>query len=115
MITNTELTLYHLTSDANGNDKWIRHNYNKVWMHGGKGASINKGYENANDVDVRIWYQLNQGLDIKDMAQGDIIVRGKLELDITSQQDLEGYEFYNITSITNNTYGNNKHIHLGGK
>ena len=32
-----------------------------------------------------------------------------------TQQDLENYQIYNITSINNNNFGNNQHIHLGGK
>ena len=38
-----------------------------------------------------------------------------IEKTITSQSELNGVEFYNITAISNNTFGNNQHIHLGGK
>lgn len=114
MITNSSLTVYHHTVE-NHEDKWTRHNYNNVWFFGGKGAGINKGYDNANDVEVRIPYDQNNGLDIKDLAIGDILVQGKLETDIETQQDLEDYLVYNITSINNNDFGNSRHIHLGGK
>jgi hypothetical protein len=116
MITNGEITVYHKTIDNNTRlEKWIRYNYEKVWYFGGKGASINEGYENANDVNVRIWYDLNNGLDINNFAIGDILVRGNLSKDIETQQDLSEYEIYSITSITNNNYGNSKHIRIGGK
>lgn len=60
MITNTELTVYHKTFNQTTRlEEWTRYNYSKVWWFGGKGANINKGYENANDVDVRIPYNLN--------------------------------------------------------
>ena len=117
MITNSSLTVYH----RNGldlvthNEVWVRHNYENVWFFGGKGASINKGYDNANDVEVRIPYDQNNGLNINDFAIGDIIVQGTLENDIDTQQDLDNYLIYNITSINNNNFGSNKHIHLGGK
>jgi hypothetical protein len=114
MIVNGELTIYHKIQ-KNHDDKWIRYNYYDVWYFGGKGASINEGYENANDVNVRIWYGLNPNLDINNFAIGDIIVKGILTDDIETQQDLSKYETYNITSITDNTFGNSKHIHLGGK
>ena len=115
MIINASLTHYHKTLDeATRLEKWIRYNYDNVWWFGGKGSSINKGYENANDVNVRIPYDKND-IDINNLAIGDIIVKGTLNTDITTQQDLKKYEVYNITSINDNNFGINKHIHLGGK
>ena len=115
MIINASLTHYHKTLDeATRLEKWIRYNYENVWWFGGKGSSINKGYENANDVNVRIPYDKNN-IDISNLAIGDIIIKGTLETDITTHQDLKNYEVYNITSINDNNFGINKHIHLGGK
>ena len=115
MIINASLTHYHKTLDETTRlEKWIRYNYENVWWFGGKGSSINKGYENANDVNVRIPYDKND-IDISNLAIGDIIVKGTLNTDITTQQDLKNYEIYNITSINDNNFGINKHIHLGGK
>ena len=115
MITNASLTHYHKTLDETTRlEKWIRYNYDNVWFFGGKGSSINKGYENANDVNVRIPYDKNN-VDISNLAIGDIIIKGTLDTDITTQQDLKNYEVYNITSINDNNFGINKHIHLGGK
>ena len=114
MITNSSLTIYHKDGlDVSTHlEKWTRYNYDKVWYFGGRGASINKGYDNANDVEIRIPYG---NLDITKFALGDIIVKGTLEFDINTQKDLKNYEIYNITSIKNNTFGNNPHIHIGGK
>ena len=115
MVTNASLTHYHKTLDETTRlEKWIRYNYENVWWFGGKGSSINKGYENANDVDVRIPYDKND-IDISNLAIGDIIIKGTLDTDITTQQDLNSYEVYNITSINDNNFGINPHIHLGGK
>ena len=115
MITNASLTHYHKTLDETTRlEKWIRYNYDNVWFFGGKGSSINKGYENANDVNARIPYDKND-IDINNLAIGDIIVKGTLDIDITTQQDLKNYEIYNITSINDNNFGIDKHIHLGGK
>lgn len=115
MITNKSLTVYHNTGlDLSTHlEKWTRYNYNDVWFFGGKGAGINKGYDNANDVQIRIPYDDN--LDITNFSIGDILVEGTLEQDIDTQQDLDNYTFYNITSINDNNFGNNPHIHLGGK
>ena len=117
MITNSSLTIYHkdgldLTTHF---EKWTRYNYENVWFFGGKGASINKGYDNANNVQIRIPYNKNEGLDINNFSIGDIIVQGNLDLDISTQQDLQNYLVYNITSINNNNFGINQHIHIGGK
>ena len=116
MITNSSLTIYH----KNGFDvvtrleKWERFNYNDVWFFGGKGAGINKGYDNANDFNCRIPYDKNE-INIGNFSIGDIVVQGTLTTDIETQQDLKGYQVFNITSINNNNFGNNPHVHIGGK
>ena len=117
MIVNSSVTIYHKNGldVATHLEKWIRHNYEYVWFFGGKGAGIHKGYDNANDVEVRIPYDQNNGLDVKDFAVGDIIVQGNLDINITTQNDLNNYLIYNVTSITNNNFGNNQHIHIGGR
>lgn len=116
MIINSSLTIYHKDGlDENHLEKWTRYNYENVWFFGGKGASINKGYDNANDVEIRIPYDANDDLDATNFAIGDIIVQGTLDTNITTQEDLSGHLIYNITSIKNNNFGNNPHIHLGGK
>lgn len=115
MITNSKLTIYHKTLDKTTKlEKWIRSNYNNVWWFGGKGSSINKGYDNANDVEVRIPYATNN-IDISQIKIGDILVGKEIYDDITIQADLKDYEIYNITSINDNDFGNEPHIHIGGK
>lgn len=115
MITNSSLTVYHKSFDETTRlEKWTRYNYSNVWFFGGKGAGINKGYDNANDVQVRIPYDQNNGLDINNFAIGDILIEGTLNTDIETQEDLDDL-IYNITSINDNNFGNNQHIHLGGK
>lgn len=114
MLTNSSLTIYHKGFDEESRlEKWIRFNYDKVWFFGGKGASINKGYVDGNDVQIRIPYDTPL-LNIENFAIGDIIVQGTINEDIETQDDLSNYLTYNITSINNNNFGI-KHIHLGGK
>ena len=148
MITNSDVTYYHKTLDENKLAKWNKYVLEDVWAFGGKGSSINKGYVNANDIDVRVPFTyLLAGLPTKgtktkqvDEMQlrilnniqvnklskeqiltiqkifsiGDIIVIGHQD-DIERQSDLQGKEFYNVTSVNINNFGNNPHIHLGGK
>lgn len=116
MITNSSLTVYHKGFNENTRlETWTRYNYKNTWFFGGKGAGIDKGYDNANDVQIRIPYGQNEGLDIGNFAIGDIVVQGTLETDIKTQSDLSDYMIYNITSIKNNNFGNNQHIHIGGR
>lgn len=116
MITNFETTIYHkVLNETTRLEEWVRYNYQNTWFFGGKGAGIAKGFKDANDVDVRIWYEKNDNIDINNFAIGDIIVRGRIEDDITTQNDLKNYQIYNITSINNNNFGINQHIHIGGK
>ena len=113
MLTNSSVTIYHKGFNPETRlETWERHNYENAWVFGGKGSSINKGYNDANDIEIRLPYG---ELDINNFSIGDIIVQGTLTDDIDTQQDLKNYEVYNITSITNNTFGNNPHIHIGGK
>ena len=112
MITNKTITYYHKTLDNNKLTVWNRYVFDKVWLFGGKGSSINKGYENANDVDVRIPMEYVKNKSI--FKIGDIVAVGK-QGNISKQSDLNNIEYYNITSININDFGNNPHIHLGGK
>ena len=115
MLVNSSLTVYHKVV-RNHEDTWEKHSYKNIWWFGGKGSSLNKGYENANDVQIRIPYDLNPSLDYNNFAIEDILVQGEYE-DIVSENDLKDLNipYYNITSLNNNVFGNNKHIHIGGK
>lgn len=112
MITNKSITYYHKTLDENKLEQWTKTVFRTVWVFGGKGSSINKGYDNANDVNIRIPMELVKNTDL--FKIGDIVAIG-IQGNITKQSDLKGIEFYNITSININDFGNNPHVHLGGK
>lgn len=117
MITNSSLTIYHMSGlDTSTHlEKWTRYNYSNVWFDSIESANINKGYNENDNVKVRIPYNQNKDLDINNFAIGDIIVQGTLDIDIETQEELSSYKIFNITNIKNNTYGNSQHIRLGGK
>ena len=76
MITNNSLTIYHKTLNTTTKlEQWTRYNYDKVWYFGGKGAGINKGYVNANDVQIRIPYDDNSNLNISNFKIGVKLLR----------------------------------------
>lgn len=112
MITNKTITYYSKGQNEQKLEKWTKTIFSSAWVFGGKGSSINKGYENANDVDVRIPMMFVKDTSI--FKVGDIIAIGK-QSDITKQSDLNGIEFYNVTSVNINDFGSQPHIHLGGK
>ena len=113
MITNAEITVYHREKTSKHEAKWTRYNYNNVWWFESKNANVNKGYDNADTLKVRLPY--NQNINIDNFKIGDILIKGKITIDIESQQDLKEYDIYNITTLDNNNFGNNPHIYIGGK
>ncbi len=117
MTTNTSMTMYHKRFNKNTRlDEWDRYPIENVMWQGGKGASINKGYDKANDINVYIPYNVNEGLEKVPFSIGDIIVKGNIEEKITKQSDLN-VDNYNITTLINNDYGSDemKHIQIGAK
>ena len=112
MLVNSSLTVYHKV-EIDHDYKWARYFYKNIWWFGGKGSSLNKGFAEANDVQIRIPYDLNRSLNYNNFGIGDILVQGEHK-DITSEKDIQG-EYYNITSLNNNVFGNNRHIHVSGK
>lgn len=117
MKTNSSMTLYHKDYNKKTRlDEWIRYPIENVMWQGGKGASINKGYDKANDITVFIPYNKNKELENVPFSIGDIIVKEIIEDNITKQGDLK-VNNYNITTIIDNNYGSSemKHVQLGAK
>ena len=115
--TNTSMTVYHKVYDkATRLDKWERYPIENVMWQGGKGASIDRGYEKANDINIWISYANNEGLEKIPFSIGDIVVKGNINTVITKQSDLE-VDNFNITTLINNNYGSDlmRHIQIGAK
>lgn len=116
MKTNTSITVYHKYFDTELHlDKWRKQVVLNTMFQGGKGASANKGYEKANDVDIFIPLSKND-LSNTEISIGDIVVKGTINQEITKQSDIKE-ENYNITTIIYNDYGssNMNHIQLGAR
>lgn len=117
MKTNSSMTIYHKRLNKKTRiDEWDRYQIENVIWQGGKGASINKGYEKANDISVWIPYDQNENLDTIPFTIGDIIAKGIIEDKIAKQSDLKE-DNYNITTYINNDYGSSdmQHIFIGAK
>lgn len=113
MITNTDLTVFHKQLDpVTRLETWTRYYYSNVWWFAKKGTSLNAGYTVKNDVQIRIPYKLNQDANIFNFSIGDILYKGNLTKTVKTQSDVPNA--YNITSISDNQFGNEPHIHIGG-
>jgi hypothetical protein len=106
MITRGFITLYHKTKGRT--ESWTKYSV-KAWYFGGHGSRMNKGLVDANDLQIRIPYGL---IAIGNIAIGDLVIIGEGQ-DITKTSDLSDY--YTITSINDNNFGNSPHIHLGAR
>lgn len=112
MKSNVEiLTYYHKTLDANKIEKWIKTEFHNIWLFASHGSNQNKGYNQSNMVEIRI--PMKEVKDTSLFKIGDIVCVGK-QVDISTQSDLKGKEFYNVTNIRINNFGSTPHIHLGG-
>jgi len=113
MITNKAITYYHKTFDnENKVEVWEKYIFKHTWVYNSKNANINAGYEKSNSLSARIEMKW-----IKDKSLfniGDIVAIGEHD-DIDRQSDLEGINYFNVTSVVINDYGNNPHVHLGGQ
>lgn len=117
METNSSMTLYHRRYDELKDcDVWDIYFVKNVMWQGGKGASIDKGYDKANDIKVWIPYDKNENLEIIPFSIGDVIVKGDIEKKILKQSDLK-VDNFNITTAINNNYGSYdmRHWYLGAK
>ena len=117
MQTNSSMTLYHKNYNKKKRlDEWIKYPIENVMWQGGEGASINKGYDKANDITIFIPYDKNEELEKVPFSIGDIIVKGNIEDKISKQSDLKVNNYNITTAINNNDYSNNmKHWYIGAK
>lgn len=107
-MKNADITVYTKSYDkATRLDKWTKSHYYDVVFTGGKGASLNKGIIEANDVKIRVRATENN------FKVGDVVIKG-IGADINVLTDLTNY--YTINSVVDNSYySTNPHIHLGAK
>lgn len=113
MLSNNTMTYYHKTLNTETRlENWNRYLFENVWAFGSNNASVNVGYENSNNVEVRIPIELVEDTSIFQL--GDIISIGN-NAEILTQDELVGKEFYNVTSIKINNFGSTPHVHLGGR
>lgn len=114
MTTNASATIYHKVANRTTHkNEWKRYFIEKVMWQERNGVSVNKGLEKSNNLNAYIPYLL----DIP-VSNGDIIVKGNIEREIATQQDLINTDsVFTITSIKTCDYGSNtmKHTEIIGQ
>lgn len=121
MPTNTDITIFRKELNTKTNlYEYKRIYYEFVNWQGGLDASLNKGYEQANDVNIYIPKIANniENVNIYEFKIGDIICKGNIKEVITKESDLKKYtQVYNIKTIVPRDLGSDaiQHIEIGAK
>ena len=120
MTTSGYVTIYSKNLDKNtGLNNWKYKHYIAM-IQGGLGASLNKGYDEANDLKIFIPKMENKIKDVTkfDFEIGDIVVVGKIKENIQKESELKSItQVYNIKTIIPQNYGSEimEHIEIGAK
>lgn len=114
MLTNTDITIYHkYLNTATKLEEYKRQYFKKCWAFRSEETNVDKGYEKSNHIEIRIPCKENENWESAEIDIGDIIYVGKGPYGVSKQKDLP--ETYNVTKAVVNTFGNNTHIHIGGR
>ena len=132
MTTNTCMSVFNKYTDSEKNVIFKKHEIENVFWDDSKGVNLNKGYENADDVNVYIPKEQNDmsgytepkfyiGLnDTWTLRNSDFIVKGQtFENQVSSIKELkEKYnDVFTITLVDDKDFGsiNMKHFEIRGK
>lgn len=115
MILRTEgISIYHKFLDTETRlEKYETLYIPHCWYFIKQGSVIEDGIVKTDSVDVRIPLEYLNKNQIEKIAIGDLIKIGKPEKSILTKSEIKGNTF-NISSITNNNFGKNAHLHLEG-
>ena len=132
MTTNTCMSVFNKYTDSEKNVIFKKHEIENVFWDDSKGVNLNKGYENADDVNVYIPKDKNDmsgyieskfyiGLNNTwTLRNGDFIVKGQtFENQVSSIKELkEKYnDVFTITLVDDKDFGskNMHHFEIRGK
>lgn len=111
MISNTDLTILHREYDIDtGYDKWIKTYISNAWWFENSGSTISSQGQNANDTfTVRI-----ERTDLL-IEKGDLLVRGKVDIEVNLVSDLKNYDYFKVTGVNVNSFGGTPHTKVVGE
>ena len=127
MITNADITLYHVWLNPETRKKEYRRNIirNIHWYTNQKTAVGDGGLRSADEYKIRIPLESCEGYlppaeyqENPDghwtVENGDLFVRGGLDLEIGKTSELARYHPGQVLSWSDNRHGNQPHIRIGG-
>lgn len=130
MIRNADITIYNYHYDpATKEDKWFRTQIRRIEWHGGQKVSVSdSGFVSADSYTVRIPLDQTGGFLLPEdykgehgtwtAKEGDIVVRGLLDTDITKASELnEISQRFVMIGWSDNRRGSPRvqHIRIEGK
>ena len=108
MITNSDCTIYNRIRSDDG-DTWKRTYIPEVWWFEDTKSSITtEGLKSGDVLTVRI-----PDISVQ-IRKDDIIIKGNCKTEIKSVKDLDGCEYYKVSSTKYNRFGGNPHIKVVG-
>lgn len=106
MLTNTDCTIYHRVRDPLTKDiSWVRQYVERCWWFKNTASNIStEGVRNADVLTIRI-------LDMEILVEkDDCVIKGNCDVQIKTISDLEGYDYFKVTTANRNVFGDNPHI-----
>lgn len=108
MITNSDCTIYNRTRGPDGDTWKIRYIPAVWWYEETKSSITTEGIKSGNVLTARI-----PDISVK-IKKDDIIVKGKINMEIDTVKDLVNVEYYKVTAVNYNRFGGNQHIKVVG-
>lgn len=128
MITNTKMSIFNKYTDPFTKAvSFKKHIIDNVFWDDSKGVNLNKGYDNADAVNVYIPKDKNDMSSYVEPKQyngsnwtlnnGDFIIKGDTtETEVSGIKDLKSYEVFIITMVDDKDFGspNMQHFEIRG-
>lgn len=110
MLINSSCTIYSRKPNPSTDyDEWEKCYIPECWWFCDTKSSITtNGLQTADVLTVRI-----PDLSVA-VKKGDVIIQGNCNIDVQTLKDLNGYEYFKVTSVNYNHFGNNPHIKVVG-
>ena len=110
MVTNSDCTIYRRIRTAESSEsKWKRQYVKNCWWFvETKSAITDGGLKSADVLKLRI---PDLSVEVK---KDDILVKGNCTIEIQTVKDLDGMEYFKVTTANYNRFGDSPHIKVVG-
>jgi len=129
MMTNTKMSVFNKYTDTFTKDIiYKKHIIDKVFWDDSKGVNLNRGYDNADEVNIYIPKDENDMSEYVKPKQyngngwtlnnGDFIIKGEvIENEVSGIKELNSYDVFTITMVDDKDFGseNMHHFEIRGK